>query len=232
MKEKPILFNAEMVGAILAGQKTQTRRPMKMQPDHHWDIFPDYKVSCPVKQCQKGSFARFYHSIKSNNSKDERTELCPFGWEGYQLYVRETWGIGTRPCPMNGWYDGIEYRADELWTDPKDGYLPCYKIEDGIDYEKYQEKNGWWPSIHMPRWASRINLKVKRVWGERIQDIAYLDCLAEGTPDRTYHVDDHWPNESSVGEVKIWEFSELWKSCGYDWDSNPWVWACEFEVMK
>jgi hypothetical protein len=94
--------------------------------------------------------------------------------------VRETWGVGTRPCPHEGWRDGIEYRADEHCT-PEGDLFPLHSVvpPDGVELDDYN--NGKWkPSIHMPRWASRITLEVTGVRVERVKSLSDDDAIAEG----------------------------------------------------
>jgi len=120
----------------------------------------------------------------------------PFGDPGDVLWVRETF------------YDhgpelGVECRATE-W--------------DRLD----SDAGIWRPSIHMPKWACRLKLKVKRVWVERVQDISVSDCIKEGTPCGCIK-----PEYCPGARL---EFLKLWDSIYGTWAENPWVWCCEFEV--
>jgi hypothetical protein len=198
--EKPILFNSEMVRAILEGRKTQTRRPLIAQPNDSWAKNPHVSWNAGKQ--------RFCWASGSSVSD----LVCPLGGAGGNLWVRETFA-DTHDVP--GVYcPGLVYRA----TDPEWSEMEGFK---------------WTPSIHMPRESSRIDLKVKRVWVQRIQDISVPDCIQEGIK-----------HDATLGEViAIMEtgdgddrhketFADLWESCGYDWDSNPFVWCCDFEVCK
>jgi hypothetical protein len=98
---------------------------------------------------------------------------------GDLLYVRESWGVGTRPCPFKGCIDGFEYRADQEFLDEHDA-LPLYQIEPPEGFEMEDWRDGWRPSIHMPRWLSRLTLEVIRVRFDRLQAISHADALAEG----------------------------------------------------
>ncbi|MCP9290027.1 hypothetical protein [Gracilimonas sediminicola] len=125
---------------------------------------------------------------------------CPYGKEGDLLYVRETWQ------KIRGFNKAqFIYKADDS---------PIFKGE-GFK---------WKPSIHMPKEASRIWLKVKEVTVERVQDITEADCYREGI-----ELDNHPRNVRSL-------FKELWNSInesrGYGWDKNPWVWVVKFEVIS
>ena len=200
MKERPILFNGEMVRAILEGKKTQTRRivatrgvdPYTKGIHRRSDIQPDVR-DCYIK-------------------------------EGDLLWVRETFSwIGS----------GFSVRDLEFLrsVDPPNF---IYKA-DGVESEK------WSPSIHMPRWASRITLKVTSVRVERLNDISDADAKAEGV--KTSNPcggcgEDRWGNcigcRHPWGDSPASTFQSLWQSVyGKDsWSANPWVWVIEFEVQK
>ena len=194
MTDRPILFSALMVRAILAGTKTQTRRVAKHPLAQNLSYIVDIG---------KGWFG------------DEEGEVqirCPYGQPGDRLWVRETWQavsgndrarhIMTHPRPDRGW---LEYaatpRADE----------PAYK---------------WRPSIHMPRWASRITLEVTGVRVERLQDISEADAMAEGVHysllEKIQAGQDRWARHA---------YKKLWESINGpgSWDLNPWVWVVEFK---
>ncbi|MHB2060267.1 hypothetical protein [Pseudomonas monsensis] len=150
-KERPILFSAPMVRAILDGRKTVTRRPVKVQPRSRADI---------------GSYGKGQPFIRNPDVTKRNTE-CPFGKPGERLWVRET-------CLINDYRETnvpeeeraeteIVYRADPL---------PCWEGE--------ESEIRWRPSIHMPRWACRILLEITDVRVERLQDISRADIRAEG----------------------------------------------------
>ena len=226
---KPILFNTEMVKAIIAGSKTKTRRIIKPQPTNPrwnnigwlgWDDGHGYRMKIP---CEAGDI----------------------------LWVRETWS----EMPY-----GYVYRADD--ENPA-----------GWDAD-----DRWHPSIHMPKEAARIFLKVRNVWPERLQSISHFDSLNEGIAHlydnlsdaeyeswasrSGYHrkeksewpyinylwhghfgscgtgnrISDAWPYQFSGYESPRDSFSSLWNSTvplkdweEYGWDANPWVWVIEFE---
>ncbi|EKN6054076.1 hypothetical protein ACPX3P_000639 [Yersinia enterocolitica] len=190
-KERPILFNAEMVNAILSGRKTQTRRIMRDQPE----VIP------PEDECGVPGYWIPYNAGKTMVRNEMMTIACPLGKPGDQLWVRETFGdCGVR----------LVYRADY-----DDGAACIVKR--------------WTPSIHMPRWASRINLLITGVRVERLNDISEQDARAEGIK--------AWrgPAEELVGGKLA--FFELWDSIygqkeGENWQANPWVWVIEFERME
>ncbi len=212
MKERPILFSGPMVRAILEGQKTQTRRVMKPQPAYR------------ENESISGHFGTWFHNWNLDHSActiDDIIKYCPYGQPRDRLWVRETWGVGCRPCPRNGWRDGIEYRADEAYLEDSDD-LTLYEPEGAPDdfYADYN-KTGWRPSIHMPRWICRLLLDVKAVRVERLNDISEDDCKAEGCIDRG----------DSAGD----EFAKLWESIngkrGFGWKENPCVLVIEFKKV-
>ena len=192
MKERPILFSAPMVRAILAGTKTQTRRVVKPQP------------GCDPRD-------------------DEHIDMgrCPYGQPGTTLWVRETWSPDE--------YEGQRtfYRADD------EHFLPA---------------GGWKPSIHMPRFASRITLEITGLRVERLQDISPSDAIAEGLKGLSkdggqitkYGIPDSdgLPGTDDAGwPWHAWRISpvdsyrRLWSQINgpRSWDANPFVWVVEFK---
>ena len=202
MKERPILFNAAMVKAILSGRKTQTRRVINPQPS---------------------SGVRKSVLVKSGVEDGHGRELvCPLGQPGDHLWVRETFSLlgNEDGCPVD-WNDNIV-------TDKKDAAriykASCWQKPNNYGIwtvpDREMEFDGaWTPSIHMPRWASRINLLITGVRVERLDDISQHDARCEGI------VDHH-----NVGQEK-YLFSRLWRDIYGEesWSDNPWVWAIEFE---
>nr|WP_054445243.1 hypothetical protein [Achromobacter xylosoxidans] len=207
-----------MIRAILAGNKTQTRRIVKPQPPsstvsvnlyHHPDPRPHFWAA-------------------DGGALLDWAQPCPYGAPGERLWVRETWQHANHP--FGPYQEGapVFYRAD-YHDDPHgpDGELS--------PQGKYRE---WRPSIHMPRTACRLELEITDVRVERLQAISYEDALAEGAFDpRMFwgaEFDDvdgesadelarrlQWPQRA---------FRELWcKINGAEsWDANPWVWVVEF----
>lgn len=229
MKERPILFSSAMVRAILDGRKTQTRRVMRPQPPAGW-------------------FGESPDETREDNEPFGITprwlvERCPHGKPGDRLWVRETWGIGTRPCPVNGWRDGIEYRADAV--DSAD--LPLHALPDHVDADSI--RRGWRPSIFMPRWASRITLEITEVRVQRLQEITPADACDEGAlevldvghPLRAACYEKHgtWTGDERqdvdgpfAGALAA--FATLWDSINgkrAPWSTSPWVWALTFRRL-
>lgn len=191
MKEKPILFSAPMVRAILEGRKTQTRRVIK----------------------NTGTYAiEDHHGIIT--AKRERAALatqCRYGQPGDRLWVRETWQgpILESEEHFDEWRE-----APDLFRKP--GFC-AYRATDTLDAVDEDGKElGWRPSIHMPRWASRITLEIAAVRVERLQDISADDSIAEGSAG---HPDGPWHAYRS-----LWT---LINGAG-SWEANPWVWVVEF----
>jgi hypothetical protein len=236
-KERPILFNGEMVRAILEGRKTQTRRPIKPQPDmeHSWRILPKYKLNHILLDTSDGMVVRFNHQFTHSRNGLKRvsdydpTVNSPFGKPGDVLWVRETFADFGELFADSYLPERYEYRATP-WE------RECGDPEDA---------GTWIPSIHMPKSACRIKLKVKRVWVERIQEMKVADIYAEG----------FMPMGEDLGAtvkaiVGTNKFKETWDSIydrrpirdedgkiiGFDrsmrYDENPWVWCCEFERME
>lgn len=216
---KPMLFNGEMVMAILDGRKTQTRRIVK----GIGDIPTPYGVELSPED--DGSFQMFdflYGYIDGTNCVDcFRTVRAPYK-PGDVLYVRETWKNATGDTAGGGYglFDTYIYKADG-------------KAKDNYPIEQLMVENRWRPSIHMPKEAARIFLRVTNVSTERLQEIRAEDCVSEGAVRK--------PNITKRGDLVIHgryrkEFAALWDSTvqypyrpKYGWDANPWVWVIEFE---
>ncbi len=154
-----------------------------------------------------------------------KSYCCPYGVPGDRLWVQEDWGVGCRPCPINGWVDGIEYRADEAYCIDEHDDLPLnpVKTPDGVDLEDFNS-DGWSDAKTMPRWASRITLEITGVRVERVQDISEEDASTEGV---------EWKNMCDWPHSKA--FKTLWDSIakpGVKWEDNPWVWVIEFRRVE
>jgi len=212
MKERPILFSGPMVRAIVTGQKTVTRRVMKPQPQ-----------KAPVDVVDGvPSWDSPTNSAGEVQMNTQHGKPCPYGKPGDRLWVRETF---SRSNP--GGDEGVYfYRADGRFPSVMGG--GCF-YGDEI----------WKPSIHMPRFASRILLEVTDVRVERLQAITWEEALDEGIGDHRFECDrpvepDGYPACScgSVGYVDA--FAELWNTINGTgaWDTNPWVWVVEFKRIE
>lgn len=224
-KERPILFNGDMVRAILDGRKTQTRRPVKPEP---WQVMPP-KAHEPI-----WPYAFKYY--KGSTTFGDLVKMkSPFGKPGDQLWVRETHGLKVRNDCVGGTGEFLVYRADNpdaMYYD----YRPIHGPSGAF------KKITWTPSIHMPKHACRLNLKVKRAWVERVQDISDTDAMAEGIESIRDNMPPYvycgWMDYSSSDELPfdsdkpIHSFKSLWDSIYGTWSANPWVWCCEFEKME
>lgn len=233
-RELPILFNTEMVRAILNGRKSCTRRINKDANDY---VVPDMDFY----DSDKRTYAVHNYADKEHTDKlsiSERTcPICP----GDILYVRETW---TEECGK--YYYRADYDSDYL--DPCEtlsgGYPASCRNHPGCDgCMATSTRIHWHPSIHMPKEAARIWLKVTDVKVERLQDITEEQACMEGTDpwDEVCYENNGWhptfSDPDSGGDPNMVDgFHKLWNSTikksdldRYGWDANPWVWVIEFE---
>ena len=225
-KERPILFSAPMVRAILEGRKTVTRRPVKsFQIPVEGSSVADgerHRWMAIAQRDPRYGFGVFGATEAECAKELEEFAPCPYGRRGERLWVREAWQADAQVDSIaprelsNG--EPIRYPAD--WDFRQTG---CAMIKPG----KIR------PSIHMPRWVSRILLEITDVRVERLQDITEEQAKAEGVRLYTDHAElgDWWHVEGietySADPRKSFEL--LWSSVGGDWDANPWVWVVEFK---
>lgn len=208
MKERPILFSAPMVRAILEGRKTQTRRMFKVQP-----------MSCVTDICLIQDKWHFKLQGCKNFARYNDSVKCPQGKIGDQLWVREAWHTDEPDLKEARSMHEDVYSTSPIYyrADPENDCGGCR----------------WRPSIHMPRWASRIQLEITGVRAERLNDISNEDAIAEG-------VGAHWicsdsmPHNPHLNHNPLSRFIDLWKSINsYDsWNKNPWVWVIEFKRIR
>ena len=223
MKERPILFSRPMVRAILAGQKTQTRRVVKPQPvlegmesfGESWAWRNGKDKFSGVTREQLTGEAGLLHATR-----------CPYA-VGMRLWVRETWAYkgpdsGSETYEWQALLKPENQEAENCW------------------YRADQEHVVLWrPSIFMPRWASRLMLEVVSVRVERVQDITPDDACAEGIGRHIKHgaiwydfylIDPEYPGSTTM---PVDSFASLWDSInaarGFGWAVNPWVWVVEFK---
>lgn len=219
MKERPILFNGPMVRAILSGRKTQTRRVITPQPFH--------ALAGPCEWYTQNKVDRegaMWPGDRVYGFEDETVGyVSKFGAPGDRLWVKETFlhpvsaitmPSGETETYYNGSKGDIRYVADGAkpeWCDLDSRGIPIC----GSRWRVVR------PSIHMPRWASRITLEITDVRVERLQDITEEDALSEG-------VLGNQPLPTMC-------FQSLWDSInkdrGYGWDKNPFVWVIEFKKL-
>lgn len=223
MKERQILYKGPMVRAILAGEKTQTRRvviptqtpprvaPLRMEP---WIINGQQETDDQGLPCWAG-----YHPDYPGEAK---WFSCPYGKPGDQLWVREAWQARS---PR-----GIEWTTYK--PSEREGYAPAdWTVRYAATDENFAEWSGWNPSIHMPRWASRITQTITDVRVERVGDITEADAQAEGVLEWARSHCSRDPED----ELHAWAYFELmWNSVNksdYCWDMNPFVWVITFETL-
>ncbi|HED3064968.1 TPA: hypothetical protein R4057_001921 [Kluyvera ascorbata] len=242
-KERGMIFNSEMVRAILEGRKTQTRRIMQVQPPKSEDFFGSSFGLCravhpDVRMVSLNQYDRLKkHPTDwdldgsvgvARNAGFPMVYRCPFGSVGDRIWGRETWGVVSHELDEDG--------RIQPWTPDRpatpihempfgNGYYSGHAIyaADGEftwgDDDGYEDgRSCWKPSIHMPRAACRILLEITDVRVERLNDISREDAIAEGgTP--YFNVD--W-------------FSGLWASIYGEesWTANPWVWVIEFKRLE
>ncbi|WP_338804461.1 morphogenetic protein [Xenorhabdus griffiniae] len=214
MKERPIIFNGAMVRAILDGRKTQTRRvvPNWQLPKYTPNIEEcEFDWSAIAQRDRRYGFCVFGETEESCAAELEKSRVCPYGQVGDRMWVRETWSR-TNPNGNNGVYF---YRADERFPECIGGH-------------SYVGDELWKPSIHMPRFASRITLEIMDVRIEKLQDISEEDAIAEGC---WYGKGDNTIDWAVLPEN---HFPTLWASIygEENWKANPWVWVVEFRRIE
>jgi hypothetical protein len=248
MSERPILFSAPMVRAILEGRKTQTRRIIKRPLKHPgWTEYVYFGPSANNPTC----VSRVIECGPDYPDDDSDAVLCPYGAPGERLWVRETWAhyqtVNSVRRPSGASFaevsDGLAgYRADGHET--IEDFRKHVQLMSGCDLEAV-EINGdrWRPSIHMPRWASRLSLEITGVRVERVQAISYEDACAEGCAIPSLEVPAFETVTLPAGSMESWDqiarrlrwpqrfYEQVWESInGADsWAANPWVWVVEFK---
>lgn len=220
-KERGMIFNAEMVRAILSGLKTQTRRIMAIQPENS-----KLGLRRVIESKNVRYNGKYFWSQSDAVGLKARSKVfaCPYGKVGDRIWVRETW-----QGPL------VDFElSDDLRRNPEKYEKPenCFYSADGVPAPEFYDADDnlrrcWRPSIYMPRWASRILLEITNVRVERLNDISEEDAQAEGVSLSTHTIT---PPEAvyRVG------FSELWRSIYGDegWKKNPWVWVIEFKRVQ
>ncbi|EPY4011490.1 hypothetical protein NL495_07870 [Klebsiella pneumoniae] len=203
MKERGMIFNGEMVRAILDGRKTQTRRPIKWKQTRFTEIGEREDGSKWPWSEDAEHACDFWHP-------------CPFGAVGDRIWVRETWasGLSTKST--------LAYRATHKREDLEDGFYDTIK---------------WTPSIHMPRWASRILLEITGVRVERLNAISEEDATAEGVPPAGSLLPDYpgtfLTPKGDFATAKV-AFQRLWESIYGEesWKAKSWVWVISFKRVE
>lgn len=249
---KPILFNTDMVRAILEGRKTVTRRVVKLKYSNtHLEMRTDkYGTRLIELQNEEPGVTTVRNPNGTTTHKLlAAIERTPLYHPGDILYVRETWQevyetefdadapgscVNIRTLIPN--FDSIPKNEAGISTNcscaamkPRMKYY-VFKASD-IEYADPQNKLVWSPSIHMPREAARIFLRVTDVRVERLQDMTIKDSLREGVKLNL--------KECVAGEIPLAPFARVWDStiketdrALYGWEANPWVWVIEFERIS
>ncbi|KQV21050.1 hypothetical protein ASC74_18515 [Pseudomonas sp. Root329] len=234
-KEHPILFSGPMVHAILEGRKTVTRRPLKGHhiPHQIGTEGEELRWMATVQNHPRWGFGAFGATEAECVAELAMYGGCPYGNRGDRLWVRET-------------FAGPLVDEEEMHLVERDGWDAFRKPEhcqyrasggnaEFYDHSKEETVSRWTPSIHMPRWASRILLEITEIRVERLQDITPSQVTAEGV---STHGEALWGGEWWVDapdqaiEDARKGFSDLWVSTGGDWDANPWVWVVEFKLLN
>ncbi|WP_048271619.1 ASCH domain-containing protein [Klebsiella variicola] len=217
--ERGMIFNGEMVRAILDGRKTQTRRIMKPQPEPcprggHWWPSNVFKTMLHVEEEMQNGKGGWGGLVG---------DACPFGDVGDRIWVRETWAEAGASAP-----DLKLYRANYPEHVPSiyENVPPAEEIR-------------WTPSIHMPRTASRIQMEISDVRVERLNAISEEDAEAEGIDmEALYDSQDCYDciaDHNMTGRPTVTgAFKYLWESIYGEegWKSNPWVWVIEFKLVE
>lgn len=220
MKERGMIFNGEMVRALLGGRKTQTRRIMAPQPadDIERSAFPNPD-------------AIGWESSLKHKHGSTTAHFCPFGAVGDRIWVRETF-----QGPLFD-YEQMEAFLEDSSKFEKPEF--CQYAADGGHRPEYQDADdnlryGWRPSIHMPRWASRILLEITDVRVERLNSISQEDAQAEGLELTGWRPTYSDPDSGGEVMTPYDNFAELWSSIYGDesWQANPWVWVIEFKRVE
>lgn len=223
IKERPILMHARSINGILAGRKTQTRRIMSPQPmadgDGYWTWNPRRNVRLPFHE---------------NGDIGALKAWCPYGQKGDRLWIRETFYCDdfrfvqwkTNPELIPELREALEYRATH----------DCRNWEAGCPCKDYSGCGSWGPSIHMPRWASRLSLEITDIRVELVRDISEEDCKAEGIS--SDDIDKYLDMVEAMEQVEPRPardlFSVLWNDTNGDgaWERNDWVWVVGFRRLQ
>ncbi|MGX3404849.1 morphogenetic protein [Klebsiella pneumoniae] len=210
MKERGMIFNGEMVRAILDGRKTQTRRPVKF-PVH------DKNLGCELAGNELAG------ELSAGNYLNSA-----FGKPGDRIWVREAFRVHSRATDVAT----LVYKASERnsWTE-QTHRVPVAVCNKPATPEK------WTPSLHMPRWASRILLEITDVRVERLNAISEEDATAEGVPPAGSLLPDYpgtfLTPKGDFATAKV-AFQRLWESIYGEesWNANGWVWVIEFKRVE
>jgi hypothetical protein len=225
-KERPINFTSESVKAILDERKTQTRRVIKKAFDVEFAsaVLPAKKSgwvawwTLPLNTESLNNLAKFTKEQYVHGFK------CPYGVVGDELWVKENAYIAPVNFGDPQFSNRIDYEGNHRivgWTASMD----CEGIRCAEDYGVKQRS-----SMLMPRWASRIQLRITDIRVERVQEITGADCKAEGINSFVHPVADYYEASQRDGYQRLWDSINAKR--GYGWDLNPWVWVIKFERVE
>lgn len=231
MKEIGIIMSGDHPKLILDEIKTQTRRVAKFANhlaesyDHCWVYYDKKRNQWQFKG--RSTFSGLVEAFILD---------CPYGQVGDRLWVRETWKyMGSQHDTGGKVWIGEEPPITTTIKYASDGEYKTFPVD--TPYKKSYATEGNQPSIHMPRWASRITLEITDIRVERLQEIGGKDAMAEGVilPYRVHGGGDSEYYEG-IAESYIYHFSALWDSLnakrGYGWDTNCWVWVISFKRLE
>ncbi|HAV2044973.1 MULTISPECIES: hypothetical protein [Klebsiella/Raoultella group] len=245
MKERGMIFNAEMVRAILDGRKTQTRRIMKAQPSEDFTpmnmtLEPDYKARWYTPGIvDKDGYLQPANKEVFGVANENEGYSCPFGAVGDRIWVREAYrfpaslddvsptGVGEMAVATGyrkPWAPTL-YEFTGTFSDGWKGFETPPKVSGAGKLR---------PSIHMPRWASRILLEITDVRVERLNSISQEDAQAEGMELTGWRPTYSDPDSGGEVMTPYDNFAELWSSIYGDesWQATPWVWVIEFKRVE
>jgi hypothetical protein len=208
MKVVPMIFNTDMVKALMAGDKVVTRRPVSPRPEASgfgYDWWPSKKFSSMV---QISGFEEIDCDYKRDFVEEIVRDACPIANIGDLIYVRETFRLFN---------NSDECGCSDYCSCPPSG-TPVYFATYGGDSE-----SKWKPSIHMPRSASRLTLKVTDVRIERVQCITEEQAIKEGV--NKHHQLPAFKSPIGYHTSPVYAFEELWNSIYGNWEENPYVWV-------
>lgn len=203
MKERPILFNAAMVRALMDGRKTQTRRIAKVE-------------TCDTRPLGGASVFITPSGFYVPRTPQDHVSYCPYGQSGDKLWVREAWRT-----------TGDDGRCNDMPPRDLQPHQVWYEADGVAAISEFVGK--YRPPMFMPRWASRIMLEITSVLVERVQDISEDDAKAEGAAPSIVGTDlEHL--KYRAGFQSLWDSINAKR--GFGWETNPWLWVIKFKRVE
>lgn len=241
--ERPMIFGAVSIPAILSGMKTQTRRPIP------WcgpiaDDGTQAKIGAPHGQFWRADPSLDRDGLQFWNGDGtlypRRGLRCPYGKRKDRLWVRETWAPMCNAADPICWCETDEQRAANHWTEYKADTGAVYPGGWPEDTKDDPDRPSWRSPLFLPRDRARILLEITDVRAERLRDISDDDARAEGVTPDEHDVDTGAPTPwggyfTRVEHDHVGPFIRHWdalnKRRGYGWDTNPWVWVITFRQV-